>query len=279
MRITATQYAQNAQELCVLPDVYIRLKEMLESKQASLDDIGEIIVLDPTLASCLLKIANSPLFGFPKEIDSIPRALMILGIDEVNNLINTYGLTAAFSGLNPNIMNMDKYWEISVDCALLIKFLAAKINLKHSESLFLSGLFHNIGELAIVHNAPKKVQYCEAYTKDETPWQRQEDVFGFTFADCSAELLTLWNLPESIIMPIREYNNAYREELSPESSLLYICSRLAIVNSHPGMYSKINFIGKHLIEDLKISSNDIDDALDYCNVEGMAIMSALKVIG
>ena len=45
------------------------------------------------------------------------------------------------------------------------------------------------------------------------------------------------------------------------------------------MYSKINFIGKHLIEDLNISSKDIDDALDYCNAEGMAIMSALKVIG
>lgn len=279
MRLTALQYAEKSQELCVLPDVYIRLKEMLESKQATLDSIAEIISLDPALASCLLKIANSALFNFPKAVESIPRALMILGIKEVHNLINTYGVTAAFSALDPKIMDMDKFWEISVDCALLTKFLAQRKNIENSEGLFLSGLFHNIGELAIVHNAPKKVQYCEAYTSDETPWQRQQDVFGFTFAQCSAELLTLWDLPELIISPIHEYNNAYNEEVSPESTLLYVTSRLAVINSHPGMYSKVNFIGKHLLEDLNISMNDIDEALEFCNTEGMAIMSALKITG
>ncbi len=279
MRITAVQYAQKSQEICVLPDVYIRLKEMLESEQASLNSIADIISLDPALASCLLKIANSPLFNFPREVDSIPRALMILGIKEVHNLINAYGVTAAFSEINPKIMDMDKFWEISVDCALLTKFLAKRKNIKNSEGLFLAGLFHNIGELAIVHNAPKKVQYCEAYNSDETPWKRQQDVFGFTFAECSAELLTLWNLPEAIIRPIREYNFAYSKELSPESTLLYITSRLAIINSHLGMYSKVNLLGKHLMEDLKLTMSDIDDALEFCNAEGMAIMSALKVTG
>jgi HD-like signal output (HDOD) protein len=204
---------------------------------------------------------------------------MILGIKEVHNLINTYGVTAAFSELDPKIMDMDKFWEISVDCALLTKFLAKRKNINNSEGLFLSGLFHNIGELAIVHNAPKKVQYCEAYSKEETPWQRQQDVFGFTFAQCSAELLALWHLPEAIISPIRDYNSAYSGELSPESTLLYITSRLAIINSHPGMYSKANFLGQHLMEDLSITMKDIDDALAFCNAEGMAIMSALKVTG
>lgn len=279
MRPTALEYAEKSQELCVLPDVYIRLKEMLDSEQATLDSIAEIISLDPALASCLLKIANSALFNFPKAVESIPRALMILGIKEVHNLINTYGVTAAFSELDPNIMDMDKFWEISVDCALLTKFLAQRKRIKNCEGLFLSGLFHNIGELAIVHNAPKKVQYCEAYNREETPWQRQQDVFGFTFSKCSAELLTLWHLPEPIISPIRDYNNAYNEELSIESTLLYITSRLAIINSHPGMYSKINFIGKHLLDDLGITMSDMDDALEFCNAEGMAIMSALKVTG
>ena len=279
MRATAIQYAKKSQELCVLPDVYIRLKDLLDSEQATLDNIAEIISLDPALASSLLKIANSALFNFPKAVETIPRALMILGIKEVNNLINTYGVTAAFSGLDPQIMDMDKFWEISVDCALITKYLAKKIKLKNSESLFLSGLFHNIGELAIVHYSPKKVQYCENYSREETPWQRQNDVFGFTFAECSAQLLTLWHLPEGIISPIREYNNAFNSELSPESTLLYIASRLAVVNSHPGMYSKINLIGKHLLDDLSISVDDIDEALDFCNAEGMAIMSALKITG
>ncbi len=278
MLISAKQYANQAQELCVLPDIYLKLKKLLDSDKASLADISQLISLEPALASTLLKIANSALFNFPREIDSINRALMILGIDEVRTLINTYGVTAAFSGLDPNIADMDRFWEVSVDCALLTKFLAKKIGLENSDGLFLSGLLHNIGELAIVHNEPQKVQYCEEYNKLETPWDRQIYAFGFTFSDCSAELLTLWQLPDVIIDPIRHYTNAYNDELDKSTSLLFITTRLALVNSHPGMYSKKTFLGKHLLDELSISSVDIDEALEFCNVEGMAIMSALNVI-
>ena len=80
-------------------------------------------------------------------------------------------------------------------------------------------------------------------------------------------------------MASADYNSAYSKELSPESTLLYVTSRLAIINSHPGMYSKLNFIGKHLMKDLDITLNDIDEALEFCNAEGMAIMAALKITG
>jgi len=278
MEDTALYYAQQAQELCVLPDVYTRLKQMLDDEETTLAEISDVIALDPALASKLLKIANSALFGFPKQIDSITRALAVLGLAEVTNLINAYGVTASFSGLNPEVLDMDRFWEISIDCALLTKFLAKKIKLKNSEGLFLSGLLHNIGELAIVHNAPKKVHYCEQFSKEDTPWERQLDVFGFTFSDCSAELLNLWQLPETIIEPIKNYRHAYAQELAPTSSLLFITTRLALINSHPGMYSKKSFLGQHLLEDLGITGDDIEQALTFCNAEGMSIMSALKVI-
>ncbi|WP_206484096.1 HDOD domain-containing protein [Thalassotalea sp. G2M2-11] len=275
---TPKQYAETAQELCVLPDIYMKLKELLDDEKSSLEDIAKLISLEPALASNLLKIANSSLFNFPREIDSIDRALMILGIREVENLINTYGVTAAFSGIDPHIANMDRFWEISVDCALLTKFLAKKVGIKNSEGLFLSGLLHNIGQLAIVHNEQQKVKFCEGYNSEETPWDRQLAAFGFCFSDCSAELLSLWNLPETIIAPIREYRNAYSEELGESASLLFITTRLALINSHPGMYSKKTFLGQHLMDDLSLTSEDIDEALEFCNAEGMSIMSALNVI-
>ncbi|GAA6206227.1 MULTISPECIES: HDOD domain-containing protein [Thalassotalea] len=278
MSLTAHEYAIKAQQLCVLPDIYLKLKDMLADESTTLADISALLSLEPALASSLLKIANSALFNFPKEIDSIDRALMILGIKEVQTLIDTYGVTAAFSGLDPTILDMDKFWEISVDCALLTKFLAKKIKLENADSMFLSGLLHNIGELAIVHTSPKKVQYCEGYDREETPWDRQIDTFGFTFSQCSAELLSLWQLPTSIIEPIALYKDAYNEDLDKKSTLLFITTRLALINSHPGMYSKKTFLGQHLLEDLSLTLDDIDQALEFCNVEGMAIMSSLNVI-
>lgn len=277
MLMTALQYAEKAEKLCVLPDVYLRLKEMMDDEQSSLADIANVIALDPALSSKLLKVANSALFNFPREVDSISRAISILGTSEVHNLINTYGVTSAFSSIDTGIIDMDRFWEISVDCALLCKFLARKKGIKSSKSIFVSGLLHNIGELVVMQSDPKKAQYCQGYDKNETPWQRQQDVFGFTYADCSAELLNLWQLPQSIISPIKQFHQAYSEERSDVVSLLYICTRLALLNSHPGMYSKKLFVGQHVMQDLGITLNDLDEAVNFCNVEGLAIISALKL--
>lgn len=277
MLTTAQQYAQKAEKLCVLPDVYLRLKEMMDDPESSLVDIANIISLDPALSSKLLTVANSALFSFPREIDSISRAISVLGTNEVHNLINTYGVTSAFSAVDTDIIDLDRFWEISVDCALMCKFLAQKKGIKNAKGLFLSGLLHNIGELVVMQSEPKKAQYCQDYNKDETPWQRQKDVYGFTYADCSAELLTLWQLPESIIAPIAQYHQAYSEDKGEIISLLYICTRLALLNSHPGMYSKKSFVGQHVMEDLGITIDDLDEAINFCNIEGLTILSALKL--
>ncbi|MGJ8693290.1 MAG: HDOD domain-containing protein [Thalassotalea sp.] len=277
MRKSAKDYALNAQELCVLPDVYVRVKDMLEDGKSSFSDMAAVISLDPALSSKLLKIANSALFNFPREVDDISRALTLLGLQEVTNLINTYGITAAFAGLDPKVLDMDLFWEISVDCALLTKFLAKKISLANAQGLFISGLLHNIGELAIVHSEAKKVQYCESYTKDDTPWQRQEDVFGFTFSQCTAELLELWHLPQSIIDPIRAYTSVAKGERDDRAVLMYLTTHIAVYNSHPGIYSKKAFIDESLLTHLDLTLTDVDEAITFCNAEAMAIMSILKM--
>jgi len=277
MSMSAREYAVKAEKLCVLPDVYLKLKEIMDDESSSLVDIADLLALDPGLSSVLLKIANSAFFNFPREVDSISKAISILGTKEVHNLINTYGATAAFSKIEANVIDLDRFWEISVDCALLCKFLAQKKRFENTESLFVSALLHNIGALAILQTDPKKVQYCENYDRNETPWQRQLDVFGFTFADCSAELLNLWQLPQSIIHPIREYHGAYQEDKDQASSLLYVTSRLALLNSHPGMYTKKTFVGQHVMEDLGLTMQDLDEAVDFCNLEGLNILAALKL--
>ncbi|NMP32031.1 HDOD domain-containing protein [Thalassotalea sp. M1531] len=272
-----SDYAQQAQELCVLPDIYTKLTDMLAQDECTLDDLAEIIIMEPAIASSLLKIANSAMFNFPKQVDNIQKALLLLGLKEVQKLVNAYGVTAAFSGLDPQIADMDKFWEISVDCALICQFLARRKKIANTDTIFLSGLFHNLGALALIHNAPKEVKYCEQYDSKETPWQRQQDVFGFTFADCSAELLQLWNLPDNIVEPISKFNLAFQKELDAASNLLYIGSRLAVYNAHPGLYSKKNIVGQHLLEDLGLSMKDVDDALDYCNEKAMEMLSAFPI--
>ena len=102
-------------------------------------------------------------------------------------------------------------------------------------------------------------------------------MFGFTFADCSAALLNLWNLPEAIIEPIKDFNDAYQHDLAANSNLLYVASRLAVYNSHPGMYSKKTIVGQHILDDLGVTSEDVEAAIEHCNEKALELLSAFPI--
>lgn len=277
MRFSAQEYAQKAQSLCVLPDVYLRLKEIMDDESSSLQELADIIQLDPALSSTLLKLANSALFNFPREVDSITKALTLLGMNEARNLIETYGATRAFSALDNSVIDIDKFWEISVDCALMCKYLAKHMHIK-GEGLFVSGLLHNIGELVVLYSHVDFVQQCQAFDKKETPWQKQFKTFGFTYDKCSVELLNLWQLPEKLIEPIRNMEHAFEDESSSLlAQLLHVASRLAILNYHPGLYDKNALIPRAILLSLKLEWDDLNNAINYCNAEGLVILSALKL--
>ena len=217
------------------------------------------------------------MFNMPKKVDTLSKALVILGLNEVKKLVDAYGVTAAFATVNPEVADINKFWEISIDCALICQYFASKKEIPNTDNIFLSGLFHNLGLLALAHNEPDKVKSCEQYNATDTPWHKQQAIFGFTFAECSAALLTQWNLPKSIIKPIEEFNNAYQQELSANINLLYVASRLAVLNAHPGMYKKKTFIGRHVLDDLDISPEDVDDCLNYCNEKAVELLTAFPI--
>ena len=277
MSLSAQEYAQKSQELCVLPEVYYKLTELLNKKNCNMQQIAEVVSYEPAIAASLLKIANSAMFNMPKKVDSLSKALVILGVTEVKKLVDAYGVTAALATINPETASIDKFWEISIDCALICQYLGDKKSIPNTNNIFLSGLFHNLGLLALVHNEPEKVKYCEQYNSRETPWQRQKEAFGFTFADCSAALLTLWHLPKSIIKPIIEFNHAYQKDSTANIYLLYLASRLAILNAHPGLYNKRTFIGSHILDELEISDEEIDECLNFCNEKAVELLAAFPI--
>lgn len=272
-------YAKQAQKICVLSDVYITLNRMLSSDGCSMEELAGAIAYEPAIAASILKIANSAMFSMPREIDSLSKALVLLGIKEVKKLVNAYGVTAAFSSIDPKVVDLDKFWEISVDCALICQYFAKVKQTPDTDNIFLSGLFHNLGMLAIVHSEPEKVRYCEDYDRDETPWLRQVEVFGFTFADCTTELLKLWNLPDTIIQPISQFNRAEGEPLPDNSKLLYIASRLAVINAEPGLYAKEELVNPDILDDLGIGLDEVNESLEYCNLQGIQLLATFPIQG
>jgi len=274
--MNAFECAENAEEVFILSDSFSRIKELIDNDSSTIDDIAEIIILDPTLSITILKLANSSFFNYPGKIETISKAVLVLGITEVYNLIIAYFITDAFKSIEGEPEYLESFWEQAVDCALIIKFLGTELSIPNAERLFILGLLHNIGELAVHQSMPAKIEACNTYTPDELPWDKQKSEIGFTYGECSGDLLKQWQLPYTLIEPIREQDQYDFEFATIETKLLYLSKRVMSLNYGCNKHKPSSLITAELLTDLKVNPKMILAANHFCNVDRLGILSILS---
>ena len=272
----ALQYAQNVADLFALPEGYLRVKQLMDSDTASLDEVAEVILLDPVLTSKLLKLANSAIYNLPYQVESVSKALLVLGKTQVYNLVLSIGIASACSKVDTSAIDLERFWEQSINAALIARFLAQCCSLKPSDRFYVAGLLHNIGEMVVLHHNSQQANQCQNYSAEELPWQLQQRVLGFTYARCGAELLHLWQLPDSIVEPIALQHSTNFSQQNKAQLIVYLATRLALTNQHPELYTSKQLVDPFVLELLELSQPDIIRAIDFCNTEGLFILSVLN---
>lgn len=272
----AMDYAEKASEIFVLSDSFIRIKELIDDEASTIDDISDVILIDPALAATLLKLANSSFFNYPGKIDTISKAVLVLGITEVYNLVIAYFTTKAFKSISAPVEFLESFWEQSVDCALMIKYLGFKLGVPKAERLFILGLLHNLGELVMQQFQAEQVELANQISSKELPWNKQQEVFGFTYADCTAELLKLWQLPYNLIEPIRFQNEENFQYSTMETKLLYTAKRMMQLNRQCKSHVQEDVLTNEKLTSLSLQPDAITEANNYCDMERLGILAVLN---
>lgn len=226
--MNAVELAQKSSTLFTLPDVYMRLQGVVKKPETSLDDIAELISTDAALTARLLKIANSSFYNFPAQIDTISRAINLIGTDQLMNLVLATSVATSFSGIPEEVIDMDSFWRHNVDTGLVARSLGAAGKQRDVERLFVIGLLHNVGKLLVLNEMPEQAIKVLQPEPGQCPWELQQQTFGFTFAECGAELLALWELPDALVEAVRFQNlpNLAGDDASA-AAVLNIASRAA----------------------------------------------------
>jgi HD-like signal output (HDOD) protein len=278
--MNALQYAEKASEIFVLSDSFIRIKDLMDDDLSTIDDIADVIIIDPALSATILKLANSSLFNYPGKIETISKAVLVLGVTEVYNVVIAYFSTEAFKAFkaqSPQELNfLEEFWEQSVDCALLVQFIGTYLRIPHPERLFILGLLHNLGALIIKQLSPEKFAECQSTDIADLPWHKQIRVLGFSYGECTAQLLKVWQLPYSLIGPISHQDEDSPEFLNDDSQLLYIAKRV-MINRH--LFPNQPFSALLTNEQLCHANVDeklLQQAINYCDMERLWILSVLK---
>src|SRR3569833_1126225 len=116
MSLSPKELVTGAIELASLPEGFLRVNEMIDSPRYTAADIGHVISRDPGLTTRLLKIANSAFYSFPSQIDSVTRAITIIGTRELRDLILSTSVARLFIGLPNDLVSMDDFWRRCTRC-------------------------------------------------------------------------------------------------------------------------------------------------------------------
>jgi HD-like signal output (HDOD) protein len=186
------------QHLFSLPDVALRLNELVGDPDTSNKQIVDVLQLDPGLAATVLRLANSAWYGLPSKVDTLTRAVTLIGHGALRDLVLAAAFIKRFQGIPGEFVNMKTYWDNSVACGVVARNLARRCRLHESEQMFLAGLLHKIGRLVFFEARPDL--YREVLARAEGSSEAavvasERNVFGFCYAELGGELLKAWHLP------------------------------------------------------------------------------------
>lgn len=221
-------------ELYSPPEIYVRITEVLDSPTADAEAIGRIVEQDPALVARLLKIVNSAFYGFPGRVDSVSKAVTMLGINELRMLVMATSVIERFSSFPNGLISMRDFWSHSLRTALFAKFLAEQHPKKrHLSSAFMCGLLHDIGRIILYDKAPdlSRAAVLQANAERIPDYEAELDVFGFTHADVGAGLIDLWKLPTVFQITARFHHDpSLADEFQMETAFVYLANCIANVD-------------------------------------------------
>jgi len=227
--MNAEELVAGVEDLLSLPDAAIRLNAVLNDPEASANDIADIVSLDPALAARVLRAVNSAYFGLRGRVDTVSKAIAMIGTSELHSLVLATSAALAFKNISSKLMDMESFWQHSVRAALAARGFAETSLRRHRERVFLAALMHDVGQLVLYHQLPEvSTRILQAVKQGRAQEEAEFDLLGFTHAEVGALLLERWNLPASLTIPVR-YHHRYDEtsDFAKEAALIHLGTKVS----------------------------------------------------
>jgi putative nucleotidyltransferase with HDIG domain len=202
------QKLNDDQAIMPFPQVVGRLITALKDPKVDSTTLARIIEEDPALTMRLLRMANSPMFGIANVIETVDRAVTMLGKRPLKNVALTFAASQMFSADTTTKEHKESLWCHSIGCAMVGRELASHVDAINPDDAFLAGVFHDIGKLFFIDVVPD--EYIELLEGEgvaegnhgDALCYIERELFDASHEDVGAKLVRSWQLPEKLMIAV-----------------------------------------------------------------------------
>lgn len=190
------------------PQVLPKVLEALRQEQTTLEEIGELISLDPVLTAKLLHYCNSVYFSGREPVASVPEAIGRVGFQTIFSLVSAVTGGKSFNPPASSGIDGAQLWKHSLATAFACKFVAEDIE-ADGNLLFTAGMLHDIGRVVLAQAKGAEYGHLvhEAVNAGADATSREQVAYSFTHADVGAGLMESWKLPPVLIQAVRFHHH------------------------------------------------------------------------
>ncbi|HVW01312.1 MAG TPA: HDOD domain-containing protein [Planctomycetaceae bacterium] len=262
-------------DVSTLPQVAVRILDIVNNPETSVTDLRSVVEGDPALTIRLLRTVNSAAYGLRTQVDSIHRAIALLGFSAVKNLAITASVAQMFkSDQVINTYSRPGLWKHMIAVGVSARLIASRSGLPQFDEAYMCGLLHDVGFVLLDQHAHDEFVTVVTKLTAEVPTHEVErSTLQLDHAQVGAVIAERWKFPKSVVESIRNHHQSARGDAEHQQLVRvvevanFLCSKkgfssMGIHNTPtpaPEVFSALS-IGR---EDLKVLWQDLDKELQH----------------
>lgn len=196
-------------QLTPMPTVVNQLMEVIDTPGCSMEDIATIVQYDPAMTVNILRTCNSAYFGLPYPVESVRKAVSLLGMDQILEIVMLKAGTQTL-GKSQKGYDLEKggAWKSALSSALIAKELAKKLCPEHRNTIFTAALLKDIGKTVLDRFIASSHEKINTLVREQGYSFREAEkkVIGIDHAELGAMIIKTWNFSPRMVKIIRHHH-------------------------------------------------------------------------
>ncbi|MBN1916603.1 MAG: HDOD domain-containing protein [Verrucomicrobia bacterium] len=196
------QLVDQIDQVPVMAPVHARLVRMIQASDVSAKELSEAISGDPSLTAHVLRLVNSAVYGFPRQVGTVSQAVLLLGFDAIAQQVLGHARRALMEPAErAGPLDFRAFWQHSVAVAAGARILARRVAHRNEEALFVAGLLHDIGRVLLAQYMPDALERAmeRAWRLRLSLYDAERQTIGFTHCRLGERMAMRWDLPDLVV--------------------------------------------------------------------------------